>query len=48
MHNTISQYNTKLATAIVKMSTISDVRRWNQLEQDGTSKELAQSIRMNE
>ena len=46
--HTISQQNTKLATAIVKMSTISDVRRWNQLKQDGTSKELAQSIRMSE
>ena len=36
---------TKLAIVIVKKSTVSDVRRWNYLEQDGTSNELTQNIR---
>ena len=43
--NTISQKDTKLAIVIVERNTISDIHRWNRLEHDRTSNELAQIIR---
>ena len=41
----LSQKDTKLAIVIVKRNTISDIHRWNCLEHDRTSNELAQIIR---
>ena len=40
-----SQKDTKLAIVIVERNTISDIHRWNRLEHDRTSNELAQIIR---
>ena len=40
--NTMVQQNAKLAIVTVTKSTISNVCRWNQLEQNGTNNELTQ------